>query len=94
MLVRGRVLNVNPYGATVRLQNGDLASAPFVDVQRHRLEYERSMTGNKDVDFELRSTDGKRSNVILAPQIRDDEFEEKMTGFLRESEERLGETSD
>jgi len=85
-LVRGLVLNINAYGATVRLESGDLASAPLIDVELHRARYERALTGRKDLTFDLR--DGKRPSVTLAPQIHDEALEEQIAGFLRESEDR------
>lgn len=85
-LVRGLVLNLNAYGATVRLETGELASAPIIDVDLHRAAYDRALTGKKSLSFELRP--GRRPSVTLAPQIRDDDLEERIAGFLRESEDR------
>ncbi|MDQ2993200.1 MAG: hypothetical protein M3R30_10340 [Candidatus Eremiobacteraeota bacterium] len=85
-LVRGHVLNISAYGATVRLETGDLASAPLIDVEHHRALYERGLTGRKILSFELH--EGRRPSVTLAPQITDEVLEEQITGFLRESEER------
>lgn len=85
-LVRGHVLNVSAYGAAVRLDTGELASAPLIDVERNRAQYERSLTGHKVLTFELH--DGRRPSVTLAPQITDDVLEGQIAGFLRESEER------
>jgi hypothetical protein len=85
-LVRGHVLNVSAYGAAVRLDTGELASAPLIDVERNRAHYERSLTGHKSLTFELH--DGRRPSVTLAPQITDDVLEDQIAGFLRESEER------
>jgi hypothetical protein len=85
-LVRGHVLNVSAYGAAVRLETGELASAPLIDVEHHRAQYERSLTGRKLLTFELR--EGRRPSVTLAPQITDGELDGQIAGFLRESEER------
>jgi len=85
-LVRGQVLNVSAYGATVRLETGELTSAPLIDVETHRAQYERSLTGHKPLTFELR--EGRRPSVTLAPQITDDALDGQIAGFLRESEER------
>ncbi len=39
----GIVINLNTYGATVRLDEGELASASVHDVETHRDEYQRSL---------------------------------------------------
>ena len=85
-LVRGQVLNVSAYGAAVRLETGELASAPLIDVEHNRAQYERSLTGHKTLTFELR--EGRRPSVALAPQIHDEVLETQIAGFLRESDER------
>ncbi|HEV7180253.1 MAG TPA: hypothetical protein VGN11_10280, partial [Candidatus Baltobacteraceae bacterium] len=51
--VYGFVINVNAYGATVRLDSGELASAPAGDVEAHKLEYERGITGRKRLLFQV-----------------------------------------
>ncbi len=40
---RGIVINVNAYGAMVRLEGGRLASAPAADVEKHRAYYDRGV---------------------------------------------------
>ncbi len=82
----GIVINLNAYGATVRLDDGDLASASALDVENHRDQYERSLTRRKRLDFEVRR-DGRRCAVSLAPQIRDDELDEQITSYLKSTEE-------
>jgi hypothetical protein len=82
----GVVINLNVYGATVRLDNGELASASAEDVERHRVDYQRSLLRRKRLEFELR-TQGRRSAVALLPQIRDDELEERITSYLKSTEE-------
>lgn len=84
--VDGVVINLNAYGATVRLANGELASAPAFDVESHRTEYQRSLVRRKRLAFELRR-DSRRPMVVLAPQIRDDELEEQITSYLKSTEE-------
>jgi hypothetical protein len=82
----GIVINLNAYGATVRLDDGDLASASAIDVDLHRDQYQRSLTGRKRLAFEVRQN-GRRRAVSLAPQLRDDAFEEQITSFLKSTEE-------
>jgi hypothetical protein len=84
--VAGVVINVNAYGATVRLESGELASAGAADVEAHRLAYQRSFAHRKRIDFELRRA-GRRAAVTIAPQIRDDELEEQIASYLRSTEE-------
>ncbi|MGA8574464.1 MAG: hypothetical protein WB609_02100 [Candidatus Cybelea sp.] len=83
---RGIVINLNAYGATVRLDDGDLASASASDVERHRDDYQRSLVGRKRLAFEVRRS-GRRCAVSLAPQLRDDDFEEQIALFLKSTEE-------
>jgi len=82
----GIVINLNTYGATVRLDDGDLASAPAADVESHRDQYQRSLARRKRLAFEVRR-DGRRRAVSLAPQIRDDELEEQIAAYLKSTEE-------
>ncbi|HET6277000.1 MAG TPA: hypothetical protein VFE16_13810 [Candidatus Cybelea sp.] len=82
----GIVINLNAYGATVRLDDGDLASANALDVERHRDEYQRSLVRRKRLAFEVRRN-GRRRAVSLAPQLRDDAFEEQIASYLKSTEE-------
>jgi hypothetical protein len=82
----GIVINLNAYGATVRLDDGDLASASTRDVEAHRDEYQRSLMRRKRLAFEVRR-EGRRWAVSLAPQIRDDTLEEQIASYLRSTEE-------
>ena len=86
-LVGGIVINLNAYGATVRLENGELASAPATDVEAHRIDYQRSLLRRKRLSFDLRRDGRRRPTVLLAPQIRDDEFEAQITSYLKSTEE-------
>lgn len=81
----GVVINLNAYGATVRLDGGELASASAGDVEGHREHYERSLTRHKSLSFEVRR-EGRRCAVALAPQIRDDALEEQITSYLKSTE--------
>jgi hypothetical protein len=82
----GIVINLNAYGATVRLDDGDLATASASDVETHRHEYQRSLTGRKRLTFEVRR-EGRRCAVSLAPQLRDASFEEQIASYLKSTEE-------
>lgn len=82
----GIVINLNAYGATVRLDDGDLATASAADVESHRDQYQRSLMRRKRLAFEVRRA-GRRCAVSLAPQIRDDELEDQIAAYLRSTEE-------
>ncbi|HEY2476692.1 MAG TPA: hypothetical protein VGI19_18070 [Candidatus Cybelea sp.] len=84
--INGVVLNLNAYGALVRLDGGDLASASADDVQSHQEQYQRSLLRRKRLAFEVRR-EGRRRAVSLAPQIRDDELEEQIASYLKSTEE-------
>jgi hypothetical protein len=82
----GIVINLNAYGATVRLDDGDLASASSLDVQAHRDQYQRSLAERKRLTFEVRR-EGRRAAVSLAPALRDDRLEEQISSYLKSIEE-------
>jgi hypothetical protein len=82
----GIVINLNSYGATVRLDDGDLASASASDVETHRDQYQRSLVRQKRLAFEVRRQ-GRRRSVSLAPQIRDETLEEQIASYLKSTEE-------
>jgi hypothetical protein len=84
--LNGIVINLNAYGATVRLDGGDLASASAADVQTHREQYQRSLLRRRRLAFEVRR-EGRRCAVSLAPQILDDELEEQIAGYLKSTGE-------
>jgi hypothetical protein len=84
--LHGIVINLNRYGGTVRLDDGDIASANPVDVETHRNAYERSLTNHQRLSFEVRR-DGRRRSVLLAPQIVDEALEEKIAAYIRDTEE-------
>ncbi|HEX4012894.1 MAG TPA: hypothetical protein VHX17_03270 [Candidatus Cybelea sp.] len=82
----GIVINLNAYGALVRLDGGDLASASAADVQSHHEQYQRSLVRRKRLAFEVRR-DGRRRAVSLAPQMHDDELEEQIASYLKSTQE-------
>jgi hypothetical protein len=82
----GIVINLNAYGATVRLDDGDLATASAADVETHRDQYQRSLMRRKRMAFEVRR-EGRRCAVSLAPQLRDEELEAQIASYLKSTEE-------
>jgi len=84
--VDGIVINLNAYGATVRLEGGELATASAADVEAHRPEYQRSLIRRKTMAFELVRTD-RRPTVALAPHAVDEEFEERIAEYLKSTQE-------
>ena len=60
------MINLNAYGATVRLECGDLANAPDADVALHRAAYQGSLVRRKELDFEVRR-DGRRTTGRARP---------------------------
>lgn len=86
MSVCGVVININTFGATIRLDDGELAGADQVDVETHRRDYENALISRARLAF-VRHGGGKRANVTLAPQISDERLEEQITSYLRSTEE-------
>jgi len=82
----GTVINLNAYGATVRLENGELASAPATDVEAHRTQYERGLNGRKRLSF-VKHAGARRPSVTLAPQITDEVLDEQIAGYLKSAQE-------
>lgn len=83
--VFGLVINVNAYGATVRLESGELASAPAGDVEAHRAQYERSISGRKTIAF-VKHPGGKHPMVTIAPQIEEPELDEAIADYFKSTE--------
>jgi hypothetical protein len=83
---RGVVINVNAFGATVRLNDGRLASAPAADVEKHRGYYDRAVLTRKSLEFVM-SSEGRHPMVLLAPQLRDEQFEAQIAGYLKATQE-------
>lgn len=83
---RGIVININAYGATVRLGDGRIASVPLSDLDEHRAAYERGLTGRKVLEFIIRG-EARHAIAMLAPQLRDDDLEEQIAGYLKMTEE-------
>ncbi|HEY8314450.1 MAG TPA: hypothetical protein VIG51_09790 [Candidatus Baltobacteraceae bacterium] len=85
-LIGGLVLNMHAYGAMIRLESGEIASAPAADVSAHRATYERAVTGRKTLQF-VRQGPGRHPVVRLAPQIRDDALETQIGDYLKSTQE-------
>lgn len=82
----GVVINVNAFGATVRLEDGRLATAPGADVEAHRAEYDRALLTHKALSFQIRES-GRHLLALIAPQLRDEQFEEQIANYLKMTEE-------
>lgn len=83
--VFGFVINLNAYGATVRLESGELASAPAGDVETHRALYERSISGRKALAFVLHPG-LKRPMVTIAPHIDEPELDDAIAQYFKSTE--------
>jgi hypothetical protein len=83
--VYGTVINVNAYGATVRLEDGRLASAPAGDVEAHRTAYENAMSQRQSNAFVLHPG-GRRPMVTLAPQIEEPQLDEQIAQFFESTQ--------
>lgn len=90
MNLNGTVINLNAFGATVRLENGELARASGDDVEQHRVEYERSLARRTPTAF-VRHEGPGRPTVTLVPQISDEYLEEQIASYLKSTEEWEGE---
>jgi hypothetical protein len=84
--VYGFVINLNAYGATVRLESGELASAPAGDVEAHRNAYERAMSQRKSQAFMLHPGT-RRPMVTIAPQIEEPELDEQIARYFESTQE-------
>lgn len=82
----GIVINVNAFGATVRLEDGRIATAPAADVEAHRAQYDRGLVTRKALSFQIRES-GRHTLALLAPQLRDDQLEEQIANYLKMTEE-------
>ncbi len=90
MSISGTVINLNAFGATVRLVNGEIAHAAAQDVEAHRRQYERSLSTRSSLAF-VRGGESRRTTVALVPQISDERLEEHITSYLKSTEESEGE---
>jgi hypothetical protein len=86
MSVCGVVININTFGAIVRLDDGELAGVDQNDVDTHRREYENALNSRARLAF-VRHGSGGRASVTLAPQISDERLEQQIASYLRSTEE-------
>lgn len=84
--VYGFVINVNAYGATVRLESGELASAPAGDVEAHRVEYDRGMSAREAVAFVVHPG-SRRPMVTIVPRIDEPELDAQIARYLESAAE-------
>jgi len=68
--VRGTVINVHAFGATVRLENGEVASVPIADVNANRGAYSRAFLERANLPFDAHAVSsstlgGKKAPVLL-----------------------------
>ncbi|MGB6987474.1 MAG: hypothetical protein WBD74_15995 [Candidatus Aquilonibacter sp.] len=84
--VYGFVLNVNAYGATVRLESGELASAPAGDVEAHRNDYERGMSSRESLAF-LMHPSARRPMVTIVPRIVEPKLDAQIARYLESTQE-------
>jgi len=83
---RGIVININAFGATVRLDDGRLASAPAADVEKHRGYYDRGIISRKALEFIVQAG-GRHVTAMLAPQLHDEQFETQIANYLKSTQE-------
>ena len=93
--VRGSVINVHALGATVRLEDGRLVSAPIGDVNKYRAGYTRALE-RKDttIPFDLigrlvvmaqtRVDEVKPTTEV--PPLIDPSFEAQIADYLKSTE--------
>jgi hypothetical protein len=94
--VLGVVINVHALGATVRLDDGRLASANAADVARHRAAYGRSLERRTPLTFvrhgERAVTLCESADAAVAAQaaeravLSDEAFEQQLAAYLKETE--------
>lgn len=98
--VRGTVINVHMFGATVRLENGEMASVPIADVNANRATYTRALSARTDLPFDAHA--GVRHKVLVLaktridepidpstppPEITDEHLEEQIASYLKDTQE-------
>ncbi len=82
----GIVINLNAFGATVRLESGELASVPVGDVESHLAVYERALNSRKRLAFTVHAG-ARRPMVTLVPQLNDEQLEEQIAAYLQSTQE-------
>jgi hypothetical protein len=84
--VYGTVINVNAYGAAVRLEGGELASAPAGDVEAHRTDYERGLASKQAIAFLLHPSP-RRPMVTIVPRIDEPDLDAQIARYLESTQE-------
>lgn len=101
--VRGTVINVHTFGATVRLESGAVASVPIGDVNANRSTYTQALTSRANLPFDSTAPLSVADRPILrlaktridepigvgaqAPPLHDERFEEQIAGYLKDTQE-------
>ncbi|MHB8178383.1 MAG: hypothetical protein ACYDA5_04155 [Vulcanimicrobiaceae bacterium] len=81
-IARGVVINLNAFGATVRLEDGTIARTSVAEMEAHRSVYERAVASRALLEFERREQG--RVSVALLPQLYEPELEGRITAFLKD----------
>jgi len=89
----GTVISLHSFGATVRLEDGRLAVISQREVEAHRANYEESFTRRRNLPLDVRD-EGRHLSASLAgriqspaPALTDEAFEQRLAGYLRETED-------
>ena len=98
--VRGTVINIHHHGATVRLEDGTLATIPAPELAANRPAYASSLAKRRALDFRvtgferhrvagLASSDrGETDEAVAVPaSFSNDAFEARMGAYLKSTEE-------
>lgn len=98
--VRGTVISVHSFGATVRLENGEVASVPIFDVNANRAAYTRAVASRTGLPFDAHLRSGHRMLVLATtrideviepavtlPSLTNQAFEEQIATYLKETQE-------
>jgi hypothetical protein len=96
--VRGAVINVHALGATVRIDDGRLMSAPIGDVNANRAAYTRAVgarsetipfdvVGPRQVVLAKTRVDEPIVPTAVAPAFADPALEEQIAKYLKSTQE-------
>jgi len=96
--VRGVVINVHALGATIRVEDGRLMSAPIGDVNANRAAYTRAVgartatlpfdvVGLRQVVLAKTRVDEPIIPTAVAPALADPALEEQITQYLKSTQE-------
>jgi hypothetical protein len=98
----GKVINLHRFGGTIRLDDGRLAVVPVGELETNRASYERALAHRRTLALDVRDQ-GRGLSASLAPEefdepvdayptakapsLLDEDFEERLADYLRETEE-------